>query len=123
MLNFLRLLHERAKRTAEPSEEILHEITFDVLSVPDLLSNDGSEDEVQTGNQEADTAQQTAISNRFCVFTELVAGYQIGDNTEATVVEATAQTVLEIGHVFDRKCEETRWILTGALLSRISVCL
>lgn len=68
----------------------------DLLLRSDLLSVECTAEHADNWNEGQDTVQNARLANCFRYLTSRVAWTEVGDYTDAAVVEATTQTVLEI---------------------------
>ena len=79
--------------------EVADDRAIDVVLSAHLAADDGSADEVDDRAQTQQTVQYARLTDGLGHLTGCVARTEIGHNADATVVEATTETVFELRHV------------------------
>jgi len=95
-LHLLGLLHDGAEWAEKYCTKIAEAAAVYAVLLSNLAPDGHACHQVEHGHEQGEAAQATRVSYSLSIFAEGVAGYEVGDDAEAAVVEAAEQPVLEL---------------------------
>ena len=90
---FLGWLHQHAKRTTASRQNIIQERAIDAFLFPDLRTDLRHEEDVCQRNKSGQSTEQATVSDRLGVLASRVAMTEVGNETCATIIKTTEQSV------------------------------
>jgi hypothetical protein len=97
-LDLLRLLYEGTQWTTHNREKVPNAAAVDAPGFPDLPAHRDQGNDLKDGHEVGHATENARLADCLRVLAEGVARDKVGDQAQATVVEAAAETVLELSH-------------------------